>query len=163
MKTVLLYVSLIFLLVFNTAIGFNYWRNQDAANLQSQFAFLRKENLIVQSVSTENGMRLIPYGALKGENDVDELVYTYRIQLEDNQRLDITNTELDIRTEHDQLNAEGYFTITVEVLYVDDEWNESKEAVVTVSIRLEPSSLNSIYRLNGARVTLYMDYLPYAT
>lgn len=163
MKTVFFNVSLIFLLFMTTAVGFNYWHNQDAASLQNQFAFLRNDNLIVQSVSTEDGKRLIPYGALKGQNDVDELVYVYHIELKDNYQLDITNTELEIRTEHDMLNAEGYFTILVEVNYIENELNNRNEAIITVYIRLEPTSLNSIYQLNGARVTLYMDYLPYAT
>ena len=159
MKMMLTCVSLIFLLFINTSMGFALWQNHDEIMLQNMFHSRGMDVEIIQPISTENDQRLIPYGALKGKGDVDELTYTYNVSLKDDEVIDITKLFLDVRNGVQTFNADEFFNVLINVEYFDSHRDGYQEALITVTIRLEPSNLALVQELSGVRVTLYLDYL----
>ncbi len=158
MKLVLSAVSLIFLFLLNTTLGFSFWQVQADLELSSMFSTRSNAAMIVQPVATENNARLVPYGALKGQNDVDEIVYVYTIDLNDDELVDITKLYLEVKNCQEKLRADDYFTTLIDVDY--HELNDgSRQAWITVTIRLEPVCITLLQSLTGVNVTLFIDYV----
>ena len=149
MKT-MLYLSLIFLLFLNTIVGFNYWRSIEDASLKEAYSFLGNNTSIHQVISTEPDTRLIPYGALKGNNDVDQLIYEYHFDTDD---IDIINASINIYLDGNSFCAHTYFTLLYEIE------NNDEGTTVTVYVRLNRNlSSDDFERLRTARVSFELDY-----
>ncbi len=80
--------------VFLTVLASTYFAYQEWMKNQDYFDFSNVQTLSetskIQSISAPQGKRLVPQGAILGINDVDEIYYTYFVDVEEGKNLDVT-------------------------------------------------------------------------
>jgi len=154
MKHKLLCLALIFLLVLTTVIGYRLFDVVSYQHLHSRLQAheIQDQSMIYQPISTSGQTRLIPYGAIKTEHDVDQLNYTYTFELKQDESLHIETIDLEVTVDGERL-SETLFYILYEVHETQDV------ATLHVMVRLQmPSSKEILSRLNQAQVSMHIHF-----
>ncbi len=73
---------------FGTETAYSYWENQqDIIKLQNSGD---NETVIISELALQSeGARLIPEGALRGKDDVTEIVYVYQVEIQPGHTLEV--------------------------------------------------------------------------
>ena len=171
MKRATLVIALVMLMFVGTGTAFAYWdsgfeqMNSDVINI-GVGATLEVE----QTVTPPAGKFLVPLGAFMGTNDVNEVVFTYTINLNKAGRVAITAT--DIKINNDFLNNELVLidmyvtapgltpvsTLTVDLIQVAP-CCEVYEAEVTVKVMLlEPIDEAQYLQVINQPITFVLEF-----
>lgn len=142
MKKVILLMSLIFLLFSGTITAFTYAEQNKDIYLENETEFIRISN----GIRTNNSSRLIPSGAIQGQNDVYEIYFEYEIFFNKDYDLDIAVDELSLSTgllSEEALHELFNFEISVEYQNnvkvnngLFDEIEDGSKAIVTITVSL---------------------------
>lgn len=79
MKKIILSVILIFFVSLSTSRVYGYYEDSSTQYISTSETYIK----ITEKVVSSNGMNLIPTGAIAGENDIEEIVYTYTVFVQD--------------------------------------------------------------------------------
>ena len=121
-----------FLLLFGTHFVYQNWLENDS-NLQLSDSVAYSHSSKILKLSAPSGKRLVPVGAVLGQNDVNHVVYTYSVDLEEGTTLEVLLTNVTMKNATDTFeNVEGM------LLYeYDIEMINSLEAIVTITVSLK--------------------------
>lgn len=154
MKTKL--VSFFVLLVVFSLSNFIYnaWIN-DLSNLSSIQVVEMNDSMLIQQLSSSSGKRLVPVGALMGENDVNELHFEYRIEMNTFQTLAIEILETNVVKGDQQTNQlDDLFTYTI-----TQEKLDSEEILVSISVQMNMPETKMEYQMvSGSQVSFKLSF-----
>lgn len=142
MKKVILLMSLIFLLFSGTITAFTYAEQNKDMYIENEKEFITISN----GIRTNNASRLIPSGAIQGQNDVYEIYFEYEIYFNNEYDLDIAVDELHLSsglltedTLKELFNFETSVTYKENVKVNNGLFNEIEDgtkAIITVTVSL---------------------------
>ena len=153
MKHALACVALVFLILFNTMMVQGHLNTKhEQAQLSSP------EGVYTVNLSTPPGTTLIPYGAMPGVNDIDEIVHAFTVDVDAGTGITPESVQLTITTDDEDFVDDGdLFTVIVDVNLIETD-DDTSTAEVVVRVRLKPPSGPDAYaRLTGQSFGLRLD------
>ncbi len=153
MKHTLACVALIFLILFNTMMVQGHL---DTKHEQAQLT--SPEGVYSVNLSTTPGTTLIPYGAMPGVNDIDEIVHTFTVDTDVGIGITPESVRLTITTDAEDFVDDGdLFTVILELTIIENRADISTAEVV-VRVRLTPPSGPDAYaRFTGQSIGIRLD------
>jgi hypothetical protein len=149
-------VSFFVLLIVFSSSYFIYHTWTDDLSNQSEIQVIEmNDSMFIQQLSSNFGKRLVPVGALMGENDVNELHFEYRIEVNHSQTLDVKVLETLILKDGNQTNQCGdLFTYSV-----TQETLNSNEILVSIRVQMNMPKNEMEYNIvSGSRVSFKLSF-----
>ena len=154
MKTTLVSFFVFFGVLLGTYFAYQKWQNSDTTINFSDVASLSQTSKI-QSLSIPEGKTLVPLGAIMTENDVNQVVFTYFVDVSEGYDLkasvsDVSFTKNNVKyaDEHELL----MFTIDVEMI-----GDTKAKVLVYVSLNM-PASEEEFQMIMGSSASFRMNF-----
>lgn len=136
MKTLLVSFFVFLTLVASTVFAYQEW-----LKTQNYFDFNNVQTLSetskIQSVSAPEGKRLVPRGAILGMNDVDEVYFTYFVEVESGKSLEVSVSRA-FFSKNNSVFEDSYNLLAFEIS-VDMTDTETAEVTVCVYLNMPDS------------------------
>ncbi len=152
MKSMLMSFFVLFCIVL-TGLAYTYWQIDDNSEYSSIIELGQTSK--VETLSVPDGKHLVPEGIIMGENDVNAVYYTYLVEVEDSNPLNVSvNDVFFIKNNVRNHDDSG-------LLCFDFEFNQINETQVhiTLTIRLNMPETEAQYNLiKGSTVSFNLAF-----
>lgn len=119
--------------VISTVFAFKIWENSsDNSSFNSIVELSQSSKILTQTLSSPEGKRLVPEGAILGVNDVTEITYQYLCNLEDDHYLEVAVENIYL-TKNNQYYFDEYGLLSF-VFDIDEI--DNGQSIVTLTIKL---------------------------
>lgn len=154
MKTLLVSFFVFFSALFGSTTAYNQWVE---AHPEYQFGRTASaaETTRMQTLVVPDGKSLVPVGAIMTENNVNEVVYTYEIDIEPGNTLDVVVSDVHF-TKADQVieDKDHLLNFTIDIQTIDQG-----HAHVTVIVQLNmPETLAQYELVKGSGATFMVHF-----
>ncbi len=109
----------------------------------------------LQNLTTPEGKRLVPKGALMGTNDIDTVFYTYLVDVKDGMYLDVEISNVFL-TKNGIVQTDEFELIQIEIQIIELDGNQA-EVGISISLRM-PETEEQYQALSGSRVSFEIDF-----
>jgi len=117
MKKLILVVILIFFVSLSTVRVYGYYDDSDTQYLSETETKIK----IMESIQTSNGKNLVPTGVILGINDTEEIIYTYKVFIQDGIDFEYYIQNLSINNEIASNDVNDLFNFEFEVKKLEKE------------------------------------------
>ena len=90
MKKLLISLVLVFFISISTMKAYAYYEDANTDYITEE----HPQVLLSQKMMTEAGKRLVPSGSILGVNDVEEVVFSYRVFVQDGLKLEVEESNI---------------------------------------------------------------------
>lgn len=156
MKTFRVFFFGFVFLFFLTAGSFLGWYSSQSVFALEQTEELRAGTVFLQKIDAPEGSRLVPRGCALHASDVEEVVYTYRLKIDEGVLPSISTQVLLSRPDGTEV-PEGMHLVetAVTVLPLNQAW---AEITVVVSL-IEPADATEYSMIAGNQISLLISVL----
>ncbi|ERJ11641.1 hypothetical protein [Haloplasma contractile] len=117
MKKLIIVSGLIFFLMFNTTRIYAYWKDTSHTYVTEE----KPVEIITESMVSDTGKYLVPKGSILGVNDIEEIVFTYEVFVEEGKTLDIKTENLTINGIELSSELSDLFTFTFKQQVIEED------------------------------------------
>ena len=117
MKKIVLSVILIFFVSLSSARVYGYYEDSQTTYLSQDETRIK----IVESMHSNNGMNLVPTGAILGVNDTEQITFTYKIFIQDGIDFEYYIQNITVNNEFVSKDVSDIFIFDYEVKELENE------------------------------------------
>jgi len=117
MKKIFLIVILIFFVSLSTVRVYGYYEDSTVSYISENKATIK----IVEKMSSNNGKDLVPTGAILGIGDTEEIVFTYKVFIQDGINFEYYIENITINGEILDQDTSSIFNFSFEIKLLEDE------------------------------------------
>jgi cbb3-type cytochrome oxidase subunit 3 len=155
MRTIGVSLLAFFFVLLVTRAAFLYWDDNQTIFQYENVSLVDTNQTIQQRLVPNQNQRLVPIGAVKGTNDVDQITFYYEVIMEENHFLEVTVQGITfIKSQGKHLDIYGMIISTQEI----NLQSNIATVAITVSLRM-PETEAELLLIQDSSLTFRVNFL----